>query len=74
MSRSSLPTGKTRSATDQVHDRPATAFVVHGRDVASRLVQDQVAQGLLAQHLVVDPDLISMSDRLYCRVRSRRRH
>ena len=43
---------------DQVHHGPAAALVVHRRDVAGRLVQDQVAERLRWQELAINPNLV----------------
>lgn len=42
----------------EVHHGPATALIAHRRDVAGRLVQDQVAQRLRRQELPIDADLV----------------
>lgn len=44
---------------DQIHDRPAATLVVHRRDVATRLVQDQVAERLRREQLAVHADIVT---------------
>lgn len=47
----------TLAAGDEVHHRPPTAFVVGGRDVPGRFVEEHVAEGLRTQQLAVEPKL-----------------
>jgi len=44
---------------DQIHDRPAATLVVHRRDIATRLVQDQIAERLRGEQLAVHADIVT---------------
>ena len=45
---------------DQVHHCPAVTFVTGRGDVSGRLVQHQIAQGLLPDDLAIDPNLVAL--------------
>jgi hypothetical protein len=42
---------------DDVHHRPAVAFVFRSRDIAARFVEDQIARPLCPEQLPIDLDL-----------------
>ena len=63
MSRSSRPTGTTRiGAADEVDHGRSPLRVACGRDRAARLVEEDVAERLLADETAVDADVVGAPD------------